>query len=117
MAPTTPADRAARIARASREFVYVVSLTGVTGAQLGPESDLSETIGRVRAGAGKRPVAVGFGVSTPEEAAAVARLADGVIVGSALVRIGESRDPAQLREAAGRLAGAVRGARFVTSSG
>jgi tryptophan synthase alpha chain len=112
VAPTTPAARAARIAKASQEFTYVVSLAGVTGSGLGAETELSETIARVRAGAPRKPVAVGFGVATPADAAAVARLADGVIVGSALVEVGERRagDLEALREAAAAFAAAIAGA-------
>jgi tryptophan synthase alpha chain len=85
VAPTTPADEATRIAEQARGFVYVVSVTGVTGerAELPPE--LGAVVERVRAAASV-PVAVGFGVGTPEQAAEVGRIADGVIVGSRLVR-------------------------------
>lgn len=110
VAPTTPAARAARIAKASGDFVYVVSVTGVTGSGLGAEAELAETIARVRAGAPKKPVAVGFGVATPEDAAAVARVADGVIVGSALVTVGERHDPEALRAAAAAFSTAIRAA-------
>ncbi len=114
VAPTTPAERAEAIVRASREFVYVVSLTGVTGSTLGPEAELSSTIARVREGAGRKPVAVGFGVATPEDAARVARIADGVVVGSALVAVAERRDPAALREAAASFSSALRAAAVAT---
>lgn len=90
VAPTTPSDRMAYIAKHGSGFVYLISRLGVTGAreQLPPE--LPDTIARLRR-ATDLPICVGFGVSTPEQAAAVARLADGVVVGSALVRAaGES---------------------------
>jgi tryptophan synthase alpha chain len=84
-APTTPPDRLAAIGADARGFVYTVSLTGTTGerSQLPPE--LADTVEHVRA-ATTLPVAVGFGISTPEHAAAVAGLADGVIVGTRYVR-------------------------------
>lgn len=85
VAPTTPAEEAVTIAKGARGFVYVVSVTGVTGerAELPPE--LGDVVARVRAAASV-PAAVGFGVGTPRQAAAVGQIADGVIVGSRLVR-------------------------------
>jgi tryptophan synthase alpha chain len=85
VAPTTPPDEVERIARAARGFVYVVSVTGVTGERAALPPELGEVVERVRAAAGV-PVAVGFGVGTPEQVAEVGRIADGVIVGSRLVR-------------------------------
>jgi tryptophan synthase alpha chain len=105
VAPTTPPEQVREIAAAARGFVYVVSVTGVTGerAQLPPE--LSEVVGRVRS-ATELPVAVGFGVGTPEQAASVATVADGVIIGSRLVRaVAEAPDvDAGLTEVRGFLA-------------
>jgi tryptophan synthase alpha chain len=90
VAPTTPSDRMAHIARHGSGFVYLISRLGVTGARTALPPDLPATIARLRA-ATTLPVCVGFGVSTPEQAASVARLADGVVVGSAIVRAaGES---------------------------
>lgn len=85
VAPTTPSDRMAHIARHGSGFVYLISRLGVTGARDALPLELPETIARLR-GATTLPICVGFGVSTPEQAAAVARLADGVVVGSAIVR-------------------------------
>ena len=84
-APTSTDERLAEVGRDGRGFVYTVSLTGTTGerAELPPE--LERTVGRVRAHT-ELPVAVGFGISTPDQAAAVGELADGVIVGSRVVR-------------------------------
>jgi tryptophan synthase alpha chain len=93
VAPTTPADRRARICEAASGFVYVVSLVGVTGerGELAPE--LSELVAAVRDEASV-PAAVGFGIGTPEQAASVGEVADGVIIGSRLVReIGDAPDP------------------------
>ena len=84
VAPTTPDDRMADIARHGSGFVYLISRLGVTGARAQLPADLPQTIGRLR-GATDLPICVGFGISRPEHAEAVARLADGVVVGSALV--------------------------------
>ena len=85
VAPTSTPARVKAIARLSRGFIYVVSLTGVTGARRELPPDLGAQIRTLRLVTTK-PVCVGFGVSTPEQVAAVGRLADGVIVGSAMVR-------------------------------
>jgi tryptophan synthase alpha chain len=77
------------IARKSRGFIYFVSLTGVTGARETLPPDLAENLRQLRALTTK-PVCVGFGISTPEQVAAVAPYADGVIVGSAIVRLVEA---------------------------
>ena len=83
LAPTSTDDRLARAGSVAPPFVYYVSITGVTGAALGGGPG-GERIAQVRA-ATRAPVAVGFGIKTPAEAAAVGRLADGVVVGSAVV--------------------------------
>lgn len=85
VAPTTPADRMAEIARHGSGFVYLISRLGVTGVRDELASDLPQTVARLR-GATDLPVCVGFGISRPEHARAVAGLADGVVVGSAIVR-------------------------------
>jgi tryptophan synthase alpha chain len=85
VAPTTAAERVAEIGRDARGFVYTVSLTGTTGERDELPPELGETVARVRAAA-EVPVAVGFGISTAEHARRVAALADGVIVGSRIVR-------------------------------
>ncbi len=85
VAPTTPAARMALIARHGRGFVYLISRLGVTGEQEQLAASLPETIARLR-GVTALPICVGFGIARPEQAAAVARLADGVVVGSAIVR-------------------------------
>lgn len=94
VAPTTPDLRMAEIARHGRGFVYLISRLGVTGTQETLAGDLEATVRRLRA-ATTLPICVGFGISRPEQAAAVARLADGVVVGSAIVRAaGESVESA-----------------------
>lgn len=90
VAPTTPADRMKEIAAHGSGFVYLISRLGVTGVREDLPAELPATVERLRA-ATTLPVCVGFGVSRPEQAAVVARIADGVVVGSAIVRAaGES---------------------------
>jgi tryptophan synthase alpha chain len=88
LAPTSTDDRIKLVVKASQGFIYYISLTGVTGANLGlPQSAIKESVARIKAMTDK-PVAVGFGISTPDQAAQVATWgADGVIVGSALVKV------------------------------
>lgn len=95
VAPTTPAVRLARIGARARGFLYTVSLTGTTGERSGLTDQLGEVVSRAR-DATTVPVAVGFGIATPEQAAAAAAAgAEGVIVGSRLVRAAaEADDPA-----------------------
>jgi tryptophan synthase alpha chain len=85
VAPTTPAARMAEIARHGSGFVYLISRLGVTGARDDLPPGLAETVERLR-GAARLPICVGFGIATPAQARAVAGLADGVVVGSAVVR-------------------------------
>jgi tryptophan synthase alpha chain len=85
LAPTTPNERMERIARNAQGFIYLVSVTGVTGERKSISEGLAELIQRVREHA-TVPVCVGFGISTPEQAKQVAALADGVIVGTACVK-------------------------------
>jgi tryptophan synthase alpha chain len=86
IAPTTREDRLAFAVKGAQGFVYLVARLGVTGASAGLGGDLSGSVERVRR-ATTLPVAVGFGISTPAQARAVAEMADGVVVGSALVDI------------------------------
>ncbi len=85
IAPTSTTSRLELVARAGSGFVYAVSLTGVTGERQALPEELESFLTRAR-GTIQRPLAVGFGISTPEMAQAVGRIADGVIVGSAIVR-------------------------------
>jgi tryptophan synthase alpha chain len=82
--PTTDAARLKRILEAASGYLYYVSVAGVTGTKSSTDADVAAALEQVRA-ATKLPVAVGFGIRTPEQAAAMARLADGVVVGSAIV--------------------------------
>ena len=84
LAPTSTAERRAYVARHSHGFVYYVSLTGITGAKLGGVAEISRNVEQIRK-LSKRPIAVGFGVRTPQDAADVSSIADGVIVGTAIV--------------------------------
>jgi tryptophan synthase alpha chain len=85
LAPTTSTEAIGVIGAAARGFVYVVSVTGVTGERAELPPGLAETVSQARSAA-TVPVAVGFGIGTPEQAARVGEIADGVIVGSRLVR-------------------------------
>lgn len=104
VAPTTPAARMAEIVRHGSGFVYLISRLGVTGVQDRLAADLPESVARLRSVC-DLPICVGFGISRPEHAREVARIADGVVVGSALMRAAdEGVDPAlalvrSLREA------------------
>lgn len=91
LAPTSTDDRIRLVARKSRGFIYLVSVTGVTGARTKLPGSLKDFIDRVRRVA-RLPLCVGFGISTPEQAREVARLADGVIVGSKIIQLLEKGD-------------------------
>ena len=86
LAPTTQEERAARLAGQGEGFLYYVSMTGVTGSQKVDAQAIATAVARVRRNSAV-PVAVGFGVTTPEDARAVAVFADAVVVGSALVQV------------------------------
>ena len=85
LAPTSTADRRKLVATESHGFVYYVSLTGITGSKLSNVGDVQDNVKKLRK-VSTAPVAVGFGVATPEDAARVSKVADGVIVGSAIVK-------------------------------
>jgi tryptophan synthase alpha chain len=99
VAPTTPADRMGAIARTGSGFVYLISRLGVTGERSDLPAELPATAARLRA-ATTLPLCIGFGISRPEQAKAVAALADGVVVGSAIVRAANESVDAALRLAA-----------------
>jgi len=84
-APTSPDERLRRVAAVSRGFVYAISRTGVTGERDALSADARPLLARIKA-LTSEPVALGFGISTPEQVASAAAVADGVVVGSALVR-------------------------------
>jgi tryptophan synthase alpha chain len=111
--PTTDARRLPAVLDGSSGFLYYVSVAGITGQQQAALGSIEEAVARLKA-ATDLPVAVGFGVRTPEQAAAIAKHADGVVVGSALVEIvgqygADAAGP--VREATRALADAVHSAR------
>jgi tryptophan synthase alpha chain len=89
VSPTSGVARMDRAARLSTGFLYAVSRSGTTGARRELPAGLAGTVRRARKAAGKLPVAIGFGIASPEAASRAAALADGVVVGSALVRAAE----------------------------
>ncbi len=107
IAPTTPPSRAQEIASTARGFLYYLSRMGVTGTRAELSSTLEDEITALR-GLTQVPIAVGFGVSTPEHAAVVAGLADGVVVGSALVQALSSGGVEAARELTSQLRAAMR---------
>jgi tryptophan synthase alpha chain len=104
LAPTSPGERIRLAAERSRGFIYLVSVTGVTGARDRLPTDLKAFVARVRKAA-SQPLCVGFGISTPEQAGQIAAIADGVIVGSRIIQLMEKNDDFK------SVAGLVRGLR------
>ena len=110
LAPTSTPARRKAVAGRSQGFLYYVSLTGITGAPLTDLQTVQRNVEQVRRLAAV-PVAVGFGIATPEDAAKVAAFADGVIVGSAIVRqVEQHRDDARLCERVGQFVGSLKAA-------
>lgn len=87
IAPTTPEERIHQLAAGAEGFIYYISREGVTGAQTTLATNIGSQVTVIKAGGVKAPVCVGFGISTPEQAREVAQSADGVVVGSAIVKI------------------------------
>ncbi len=85
LAPTSTKSRQAEVIHRTKGFIYYISLTGITGANLVNLENVRQNVNSIRK-ASKKPIAVGFGISTPDDAKAIAHFADGVIVGSAIVR-------------------------------
>ena len=94
LAPTSTEDRIKMITSVGAGFIYYVSMTGITGARLNNITDIKGKISEIRRHTGL-PIAVGFGISTDEEAKRIAKWADGVIIGSALVKIIETNSGKQ----------------------
>ena len=86
LAPTSTPDRIRKVTKAATGFIYYVSITGITGSKLSMSSAMKNTLEAVKKSSNK-PVAVGFGIPNPAEASAAAKLADGVIIGSAIVKM------------------------------
>ena len=111
--PTTDDRRLPAVVEGSEGFLYYVAVAGITGMQQAAIESIEANVARIKQ-ATDIPVAVGFGVRTPEQAGEIARVADGVVVGSALVELVAEHGadaPARLRELTSKLAGAVRSAR------
>ena len=115
--PTTDEKRMPAVVNAASGFLYYVSVAGITGGATGEATAVGAAVERLKA-AGNLPVVVGFGIKTPEQAAATARLADGVVVGSAIVsligeaaRTGATDIPARVAAMVSGLAAGVRSAR------
>lgn len=111
--PTTNEARLPAVLDGASAFLYYVAVAGITGRQQATQDSIEAAVARLKAHT-DLPVAVGFGVRTPEQAAAIARVADGVVVGSAIVEIvgkhgAEAAKP--VRDYVGSLAGAIRSAR------
>lgn len=90
--PTTDAARLPTVLEGSSGFLYYVSVAGITGQQQAAQASIDEAVQRLRAGT-DLPVVVGFGVRTPEQAHAIGRVADGVVIGSAIVNIVAAHGP------------------------
>jgi tryptophan synthase alpha chain len=104
VAPTTAPERRRAIGERAEGFVYLVSTTGTTGERAKVPADLADLAAATKADAEPTPVAVGFGISTPEQAGEVGKIADGVIIGSRLVRAaGEAGSPAAAADAVAEL--------------
>lgn len=115
IAPNTPASRLKALAEKSEGFIYALSRTGVTGAQAAPADNIGKVVANIKAHT-DTPVCVGFGIGTPEQADLVAKLSDGVVVGSAVVNqiadnLSSSDLPAVVREFITPLIDATHGAK------
>jgi tryptophan synthase alpha chain len=110
LAPTTPIERSRKIARAGSGFLYYVSVTGVTGARAQLSAELADKVSALRS-VTDLPIGVGFGISTPEQAARVAAFADAVVVGSAISLLIEAHGKSlDLYRVVGGLVGAMKDA-------
>lgn len=110
LAPTTPIERARKVVRSASGFIYYVAVTGVTGARTELASDIEEHLVNLR-GVTDLPIGVGFGISTPAQAASVARFSDAVVVGSALSLLIEANlDSGDLVKRVGELVGSMKSA-------
>jgi tryptophan synthase alpha chain len=96
LTPTSDSSRIATVNRLGKGFIYYVTVTGVTGARQEVSETLAAELSRIKAGV-ELPIMAGFGISTPEQAASVAALADGVVVGSAIVKLFQQYTGTKLR--------------------
>lgn len=106
VAPTTPTERIRLAAEHTDGWLYLVAVTGTTGARTAASSQLPDLVERARAVTGA-PLLAGFGIATPEQAAAAAALADGVVVGSRAIEVADAEGPAGLERFAGTLRAAL----------
>jgi tryptophan synthase alpha chain len=109
LTPTSDAARMATVERLGSGFVYYVTVTGVTGARASVSGTLAQELARVTE-AVSLPVMAGFGISTPEQAAEVGQLADGVVVGSAIVKLFEQYSGEELKQRLHRYIGELKAA-------
>jgi tryptophan synthase alpha chain len=110
LAPTSTAERRSYVAKESQGFLYYVSLTGITGAKIQNMAEVGKNVGKIKK-VTTTPVAVGFGVSTPDDAAQVSAMADGVIVGSAIVKqIAAHQQSSDMPKQVGRFVGTLKAA-------
>jgi tryptophan synthase alpha chain len=108
--PTTDDKRLPAVLQNTSGFVYYVSITGITGAAEAQGSDVAPDVNRIKA-ATDLPVVVGFGIKTPEKSREIAAVADGCVVGSAIVaRIGDGQAPSEVLDYVGQLAGGAHSA-------
>nr|MCU0729864.1 tryptophan synthase subunit alpha [Sphingopyxis sp.] len=115
--PTTDEARLPTVLAGSSGFVYYVSVAGITGKQQAAQTSIEQAVARIK-GATNLPIAVGFGIRTAEQAAVVARVADGVVVGSAIVELVAAHGaaaPAAVRDYVAALSHAVQSARKVSA--
>lgn len=94
LAPTSNSERIRLVARRARGFIYFVSITGITGGRLRSGSEIRRKISEIRRRS-RLPIAVGFGITRPDQAARIAKFADGVVVGSALVSLIAGQGPSR----------------------
>ena len=109
-APTTSSERLVQLDQASTGFLYCISITGVTGERQGLASPAEAFLKQARACVKKNPLLVGFGISTPSDARRIAALSDGVIIGSALIKILQASSGNHAIENAVKFAGSIRAA-------
>ncbi|HEX9080076.1 MAG TPA: tryptophan synthase subunit alpha, partial [Desulfuromonadaceae bacterium] len=107
LTPTSDKSRIATVAELGKGFVYYVTVTGVTGARQEVSTSLAAELGRIRKKV-RLPIVAGFGISTPEQAASVADMADGVVVGSAIVKLFQQYSGKQLRAEVRRFVSALK---------
>jgi tryptophan synthase alpha chain len=107
LTPTSDKDRISKVQKLGRGFVYYVTVTGVTGARQIVSGTLSQELKKVMRKV-NLPVMAGFGISTPEQAASVAKLADGVVVGSAIVKLFEQYSGQKLKKELKKFVSAIK---------